>query len=188
MVVSKERYCLTCECGKTTTTLFDHLRSNHTKSCGCYSALVTSKAKKVHGWSQTRVYDVWYNMVTRCTKPGVSSYENYGGRGIKVCDEWLRFEPFRDWALSHGYKDNLTIERINNDIGYSPDNCKWIPKSEQGKNRRTNTIIEYNGETKILSEWAEHLGINTSTLCYRLKAWDIERAFTQPVAKRRHKI
>lgn len=119
-------------------------------------------------------------MIWRCYRKEHNSYKYYGARGISVCDEWQTFEPFYQWALSNGYKENLTLDRINNDGNYEPSNCRWITIKEQANNRRTNRLIIYNGETKTISEWAELLGITHQALEYRLNSpsWTIEEALT----------
>ena len=115
-----------------------------------------------------RVRNVWYGMMQRCYNPQTRSYKWYGGKGITVCDEWRNFKGFKTWALTSGYKEGLSIERIDNGKGYSPNNCKWIPLSEQAKNRKSNHYITINGKTKTLSDWARCLKIKKSTLCKRL--------------------
>ncbi len=118
-------------------------------------------------------------MKSRCFNSSDKAYRNYGGRGITVCEEWLRFEPFYVWAISIGYKHGLTIERINNSKGYSPDNCTWIPKGVQSMNTRRCKIISYKEEEHNIKEWAIKLGIPYHRLQSRLKhGWDTERAFT----------
>jgi hypothetical protein len=109
-------------------------------------------------------------MKKRCNNPNHTFYHRYGGRGIRICDEWNNsFLSFREWALSHGYKDGLTIERIDNDGNYDPYNCKFIPMQEQHKNRCTNKYITLNGETKTHIEWARTIGISEAAFCLRVK-------------------
>ena len=109
-------------------------------------------------------------MKDRCYNIKKIAYKNYGGRGIKICDEWLQdFMNFYNWAMANGYKDTLTIERIDNDGNYEPPNCKWIPKSEQSNNRRNTHKLEYNGETHTITEWATIFGLNRDTLYNRFK-------------------
>ncbi len=109
-------------------------------------------------------------------------YKRYGGRGIKVCDQWKEFNGFRKWALNNGYKENLTIERINNDGNYCPENCRWATKREQNRNKSDNVILEYKGERKILTDWATEKGMSYDCLKSRIKrGWSIEKALETPV-------
>lgn len=131
-----------------------------------------------------RMYSVWSGMKQRCTNPNSMGYENYGGRGITFCEEWKNFHSFCEWALSHGYSDNLTLERIDVNKNYCPENCTWIPLSDQPKNTRNNYINKYltvNGETKSFAEWAENVGITPRRLYWRIKrGTPIEEAVTKP--------
>ena len=117
-------------------------------------------------------------MRTRCKNPNFRAYHYYGGRGIKVCEEWEAFENFRDWALQNGYKEELTLDRIDANGNYEPSNCRWATRKEQSRNTRGVKIIEYNGVKKSIAEWAEDLGINYHTLYSRLTTlgWSAERA------------
>lgn len=171
-----------CECGNKKTVSDTHLKSGHTRSCGC---LKKEKAKPPivakHNMSRTRLYQIWKDMRGRCERPTSPRYYTHGARGIKVCAEWQEFIPFYEWAMANGYRDNLTIERINNGGNYCPENCKWATQKEQGNNRRTNCLVEYNGEKHTLSEWATILGIKYSTLVGRInkRKWSVERAFNK---------
>lgn len=132
----KAMWLCKCECGNTTITNTHNLKSGNTTSCGCSR----TKLKQ----NIPRLYRIWNGMKTRCSNPNKKEYKNYGGRGIKVCDEWLKYENFYNWAINNGYKDNLTIERINNDSDYEPSNCTWITIQEQQKNKRKPKIREVN--------------------------------------------
>jgi len=125
-----------CKCGNEVVVEGQHLRNGATISCGCYHKADLSKRRRKHGYSETRLYGLWYGIKCRCLVENHTSYAYYGGRGISICDEWLDFMNFRDWALSNGYSDNLEIDRINNDIGYKPDNCRWVTHAENMKNLR----------------------------------------------------
>lgn len=130
--------------------------------------------------TKRRLHTAWKNMLQRCENPQHSGYENYGKRGITVCEEWHKFFPFYSWALSNGYADNLTIDRINNDKGYSPDNCRWVTQKVNSRNRSCNHRITFNGETLCVSEWAERVGITHQAMMDRLnsKLWDLQQALT----------
>jgi hypothetical protein len=126
-------------------------------------------------------------MKSRCYNPKPYKYKNHGGRGITVCKKWLRYLPFHEWAMSHGYKDDLTIERMDNNGNYESNNCRWATYKEQNLNSRRNYLITYNGKTKTVQEWAEILSMKYMTLYSRLTTygWGIEKAIGTPVRKRK---
>lgn len=132
-----------------------------------------------------KIRNIWSGIVQRCYNPNTHNYRWYGAKGITVCDEWRHFKVFKEWALSSGFKPGLSIERIDNNKGYCPENCKLIPLNEQGKNKSDNHYITFNGETKTISDWARCLNVKKTTLIHRLnRGWDEERTLTQPIAKR----
>lgn len=140
-----------------------------------------------HGLRNHPLYNNWQGMKNRCYNPNSEDYANYGNRGITVCDLWKDdFVEFLYWALKHGWKKGLTLERIDCNKGYSPDNCKWIPMKEQSKNRRTNRQITYNGQTHTIAEWSRITGISRKTLEMRInsKNFTIEEVFEKPVNKK----
>lgn len=176
----RQRYLCKCDCGCEKVIMKEHLTGGNIRSCGC--ARKESKLK-THGDIKSRLYKIWGNMRNRCSNENNPAYHNYGARGIAVCKEWDSYESFREWAYSNGYNDDLTLDRIDNDAGYSPDNCRWANVYEQANNKRNNVIIEYNGEVATMSEWAKILGIPYKVLYARLNRsmWSVEKAFTQPV-------
>lgn len=157
-------YQCICDCGNYKNVRGKDLRSGNTKSCGClHKSVITT-----HNKTNNRVYRIYWNMKQRCYNKNKECYKNYGGRGIEVCKEWLDdFMTFYDWAMSHGYDDTLTIDRINVDGNYDPDNCRWVTRKEQQNNRRTNVYLTYNGSSYTISQWSEILNINCRTLCDR---------------------
>lgn len=168
-----------CECGNTAKIQGYELRAGNRTSCGKCTNIGNKQRK--HGLYQSRIYETWVNMRGRCNNPNCKQYKDYGGRGIKVCKEWDDFIIFRDWALANGYQDNLTIDRIDNERGYSPDNCRWVDRQTQQNNRRTNVILEYDGEKHTLAEWSRIKGIPQATIRARLRyGWeDTEKILTK---------
>lgn len=171
-----------CVCGKELILPRYDLTQKRKQSCGCMRYRLVASKKKKHGEYKTRLYHIWIGMRRRCFAPKNKHYHNYGERGITVCDEWANdFVPFRDWALTHGYSDDLTIERIDVNGNYEPQNCCWIPRAEQPKNTRISKRYTYNGETKTLRDWGIALGGSPSLVKDRLKrGWDIEVAISTP--------
>lgn len=166
------QYECECSCGTRRNVIGNSLRSGRSTSCGCNQKKVAANFAKenftTHGESKTKLYKIWAGMHKRCDNPNASNYNIYGGRGINVCDEWSCFTNFRDWALSHGYDDSLSIDRIDVNKGYSPSNCRWATRLEQSNNTRSNVFIEYNGETHTIAEWARLYNIPYKRLHKRL--------------------
>ena len=129
-------FSLLCSCGQYTAVRLTCLRNGATTSCGCVRKETTGNRARTHGQSGTRLYQIWKGMHTRCTNKNVDSYPYYGGRGITVCAGWETFAPFHAWAMSHGYSETLEVDRANNDLGYSPSNCRWVNHQQQCNNRR----------------------------------------------------
>lgn len=175
-----------CDCGAHTVVASGGLRSGEIVSCGCYIREVTSKRSKTHGETGTRLYKIWVLMKNRCYNHNASNYKDYGGRGITVCDEWRNsYSAFSAWAKQNGYADNLSIDRIDNNKGYSPENCRWVTAFVQGNNKRSNAIFTIDGEAKTVTQWARKYGINPITVFSRLyKGMDIVEALTKSTERR----
>ena len=173
-----------CECGGEIIVTYNQLNRGNTKSCGCLNKENILARNTVHNESKTRLYKIWVGMRQRCNNPNKKSYNDYGGRGIRVCGEWDTFETFKEWAISNGYNDTMTIERVDPNGNYEPINCTWIPKSEQAKNRTNCNFLTFNGKTQTVSDWARELNIHRTTINNRLrKGWSAEDALTKPIQK-----
>ena len=180
-------YKCKCVCGNETITQGYGLRTNHVKSCGCLKKSVAKQNFTTHGLRNHPLYITWVNMRKRCNDSNATGYENYGGRGIKICDEWNNdFEIFYNWAIKNGYKKGLTIDRINNNGNYEPNNCRFVDYYIQGSNKRNNHFITINGETKTLFQWSRLYNIDPSLILCRIKrGWTEQDAITKPIKRRR---
>lgn len=140
-----------------------------------------------HGLYHTKLHGVWNNMKQRCVNPNHAAYKNYGGRGISVCNEWNEFLPFYKWCMDNGYKEGLSLDRINNNGNYCPQNCRFTDRITQNNNRRGNIIIEANGEEKTLPEWSRKIGISQTTLYrrYVVEGWSGEETINTKLHYRR---
>ena len=159
----------TCECGNSIITQAYLVRNGHTSSCGCLQRERASEASLVHGQSNSRLYRIYNGMKNRCYNQKQQNYENYGGRGITICEEWIKsFTSFEEWALSHGYADDLSIDRIDNNGDYSPENCRWVTRTEQNENTRRNHLVTIGSRTQPLSAWVRERGLNYHTVSFRI--------------------
>lgn len=164
-----------CDCGKLKTVRSDELRNELIVSCGCYHAEISSKIGKhinlKHGMSNSRLFKIWSGIKSRCYNKNLPAYKNYGGRGIFVCTSWIEsFEEFEEWSLKHGYLDGLEIDRIDNNGPYSPQNCRWVSRKENCRNRRNNYPVEVNGIIyQSAAEAAEKLKILPTSLNNQIK-------------------
>lgn len=163
-----------CDCGNITYVLGTKLKQHTTRSCGCLHIETGQTINLQHGDSKSRLYNVWASMKSRCYNPHNSRYSSYGGRGIKVCDEWLDYKNFMQWAIANGYDytaeyGKTTIDRIDVDGDYTPENCRFADLKTQANNTRRCVYIEHGGEVKTMSEWAITLGISESSFRERLE-------------------
>lgn len=164
-----------CDCGNIKEVSRSCLIRGASKSCGCLKhERAVAHGKQMmskHGWYGTRVYSVWKRIIDRCENPSVPQYKNYGGRGIRMCDEW-RNNPkaFCEWAIAHGYAEGLSLDRIDVNGDYEPNNCRWITMGKQQTNKRNNVTITFNGKTQCVAEWARELGLTQHRLYQRVKA------------------
>lgn len=161
-----------CECGNMKVIRFDYVINGRTKSCGCYrkdNARKQSKELETHHLSNTRLFEIHRAMKRRCYDKSTEHYNNYGARGIKVCDEWLNsLESFAKWSYANGYNDTLTIDRIDNNGNYEPNNCRWVDQQTQQNNKRNNIKIEHNGKIKTIAQWSKELNISYGKLYSRI--------------------
>ena len=169
-----------CECGNIKTILSSSLINGSTNSCGCYNKETSRNRQLKHNKSNTKLYKVWQGIKTRCYDKNFMYYDNYGGRGIQVYDEWKNdFAKFYNWSMNNGYKEGLTIDRIDNDGNYEPSNCRWVTRAKQNNNMRKNILLHYHGEEKTISDWAIEFNLNRTALYYRIKrGWPLEQALT----------
>lgn len=181
----KKWTCL-CECGNTTTVDDARLEAGITKSCGCLREITTKRLKTQHGYTRSRLYAIWSGMKARCYNKNKINYARYGGKGITICEEWLHdFSKFKDWSLSHGYDDSLTIDRIDSTKGYSPDNCRWADIYTQANNKSRNIYITYHGERHTVAEWSRIIPIGYATIKKRYQSgWSVEDIFEKPIRRR----
>jgi hypothetical protein len=151
-----------CECGNIKEFNYNALKNGHTKSCGCIN-------KTANGKSSETLYHTWKHIMERCYRKNDPRYTDWGGRGIEVCDEWKDYLSFKKWALNNGYQDNLSIDRIDNDKNYCPENCRWVTMKEQNRNKRNTIKVIFHGKEKPLKTLCEELNLNYNSVKYKLK-------------------
>lgn len=172
------KYLCLCDCGRLQVVNGYSLRKGISKYCT--SCKNSKRFPNSFRKNNIRLSNIYNGMINRCYYKNNVQYKNYGGRGIKICDEWLNDKMlFYNWAMNNGYQDNLTIDRIDVNSNYEPSNCRWITIQEQAYNKTTSRFILYNGEKKTLAEWAKELGMSQQKLRYRLNHWNIEQAFNK---------
>lgn len=178
------RWRCQCECGNISVVAGYKLRSGHTTSCGCVQSAWRKRGPThTHGMTNTRLYNTWCNMKARCSNTKNYEYHAYGGKGVRVCPDWSKFEAFYEWAIANGYEDGLTIDRIDVNGDYSPDNCRWATQAVQSLNRTDNHLVTAFGKTQTIKEWADEYGLKYDTLERRLNGyhWPAERAISEPL-------
>lgn len=174
-----------CDCGNERKIPGNKLRTGLYKSCGCASPRFSSGHAANHGKSGSRAYKIWAGMLSRIRNPNYKKYHLYGGKGISFCKEWEKFENF--YADMGEPPDGCSIDRIDGNKGYSKDNCRWADAKQQANNTSANHLVEYAGQIKTVSQWAESYGIKQNTLLYRLRrGWSAEKAINLPVKKRNY--
>lgn len=163
---SGSRWLCRCDCGNTKVIYRSNLTNGHSTSCGCYQKEVVTR----HDLSKHRLYSIWIDIRKRCFDTKRDSYKNYGGRGITICNEWNSdFMSFYNWAISNGYDEKLTLDRIDNDGDYTPENCRWVTRLVQNNNTRKNVYIEFKGEKLTISQLARRYDLHPKTITYRIE-------------------
>lgn len=174
------KWRVVCDCGYIGCVETASLKRGNSTQCRNCGDISSSIKRIIHNKTRTRLYNIWKNMLGRCNNQNRQNYKRYGGRGIIVCDEWRDFRNFNVWAIANGYKNDLQIDRIDNNGNYCPENCRWVTNKENANNTRNNRIITLNGISKTLQEWADETQINRKTISDRIdKGWTIERALTE---------
>lgn len=170
-----------CDCGNITKVREGNLLNGHTTSCRCFRKAVGKRNVK-HGGCGKRIYHIWDCIVERCTKGTIAS-KHYAARGISICEDWKSFAKFEEWAYQNGYDDTLSIERIDVNGNYCPENCKWIPRRLQTRNQTTTHWVEYNGRRMSLAEACEIANMSYKTVHARITqlGWSVEEALTVPI-------
>lgn len=187
------RYLCQCTCKQKKIILGNKLESGHTKSCGCLQKdtvreIGSQNIKHGHsrGKQRSAIYITWMNIVQRCANPNTANYKYYGGRGITVCERWLKFENFLEDMGER--PEGKSLDRVKNNKGYCKENCRWTTQKEQARNRRDNRLIFCFGRLQCISAWSEETNIKTGTIIARLdRRWSTEKTLTTPVLQRKNK-
>lgn len=181
-------HCI-CSCGNKCDVSQNNLVCGKAKSCGCLNRELASARATKHGLSKTRIHRIWSGLFSRCENENFSEYHNYGARGIKVCDEWQRpdgFMNFYNWSMDNGYVDNLSLDRVDTNGDYCPENCRWATPKEQSNNTRRNVLLTYNGVTMNITQWEDSLGLRHGLIGSRKRSgWTDEECLTIPVGQKR---
>lgn len=173
-----------CDCGNETIVSSADLK--RTRSCGCLHSEVIANRNRTHNHSNTKLYKVWAGIKQRCCNGKNKRYRDYGGRGIELFSGWMDFPAFEQWAMENGYREGLDIDRINNDSGYFPWNCRFVTRQRNCWNKRDTLYLEYNGERKPMDEWCDLMGISQDMVWKRLKrGWSVQEALLLPRGARK---
>jgi len=169
-----------CDCGETTEVLGFLLRQEQTQSCGCLQREAIGNVNKKHGKSKSQIWSIHRSMMDRCYLRTSSAFKNYGGRGIAVCKRWHDFENF--YADMGDKPKGMTLERVDNDGSYTPDNVRWASYKDQANNRRCNVVLEFQGRKQTMQQWSDEMGLKIQTVWARLnRGWSVDRALTEEV-------
>lgn len=184
-----------CDCGNIVNVRSSNLRNGHTRSCGCLFDEEHYNFHKTHGDSYSRIYNILRRMKDRCYNPRNNRYYRYGGRGITVCEEWLDYNNFKKWAFENGFNENssrkeCSLDRIDSDGNYCPENCRWVNSFIQNNNKSNTVMLTYKGVTHSIIEWSAILGMSRGTLYNRLYLynWPLEKAFETPLGNQRKEV
>lgn len=180
----KSRYVLgLCECGNKKQFRLSDLKNGSSTNCGCVRKSGLKDRNTTHGLTDHQLYNTWRGMIERCTYIKHVHYKHYGGRGISVCPKWHDFLNFYNWAIENGWEEGLEIDRTLNDGNYTPQNCRFVSPTINKRNRSSNRILTFNGESLCMSEWGERTGLDQSTIKDRLNklGWSVEKALTTPL-------
>ena len=177
-----------CKCGNIISVKGISLKKGNTTSCGCKRLESVGSINRTHSQSKTRLYGIWERMKQRCYNQNTKCFSRYGARGIVVCEEWINdYDSFQEWAYENGYNEKLTLDRIDVNGNYCPENCQWSTRKEQANNTTVTRYLTYKGITKPLSYWSDEVGIKSKTILKRIDklGWTVEEALTTPVKNNR---